>query len=183
MPPSSQTNHSPVCCYHHCMQIGMRFFSNMKMDTAQNMGVVVALLIWLRNQYFGKKLKSIDFKSYTDDEKVEELDSPEGIFAECKQLKKENRLMNGLAGGLLKIVHTYNLLQCARFLIKPFTVCLSDIQLGESGIHILLREKSRVTFTVKPNLQRISVLINKFQQFSPHCNELMIYLFLIISVL
>lgn len=108
---------TPVTVIMGISEIGMQFCHNMKMDTAQNMGVVVAVLIYLRNRYFGKKVKHIDFKNNNGND-AGELSSPIGIFAEFKQMKKENRLMNGLAGGLLKIVHAHNLIQCAKFLMR-----------------------------------------------------------------
>ncbi len=112
------TELTPMTMIMGISEIGMRFCSNMKMDTAQNMGVVVAVLTYLRNRYFGRKVKNIDIESYTNGYDTDELDNPSGLFAEFKLMKKENRLMNGLAGGLLKIVHAHNLLQCATFLMR-----------------------------------------------------------------
>ncbi len=99
-------------------EIGMRFCSNMKMDTALNVAIVAAILTWMRNRYFGKKVRNIDFKNSANKDDVDELDSPNGLFAEFKQIKKENRTLNGLVGGLLKIIHAYNVMQCTTFLMR-----------------------------------------------------------------
>lgn len=102
--------------------IGMRFCSSMKMDTALNVGIVAAVLIWTRNRYFGKKVKNIDFKNLSNGNDAEELNSPTGLFSEFKQIRKENRILNGLVSGLLKIIHVYNIMQCTTFLMR----CLDD---------------------------------------------------------
>lgn len=112
------THLTPLTVIMGISEIGMRFCSKMKMDTAQNVGAVVAVLIWLRNRYFGKKLKRIDFKNYNDGDDNDELDSSNGLYAEFMEVKEENMLTNRLTGGLLMIVHVHNLLQCATFLMR-----------------------------------------------------------------
>ncbi len=99
-------------------EIGMRFCSNMKMDTALNVGIVVAVLTWTRNGYFAKKVSSVDFKNSASGNDADEPDYHAGLFAEFTQIRRENRTLNGLVGGLLKIIHGYNLIQCTTFLMR-----------------------------------------------------------------
>lgn len=113
------TNLTPLTVIMGTTDIAMRYCSNLKMDTALNMGIVVAILVFLRNRNFARKVLSVDFEqcNYVGDS--EELNSTTGLYAEFKQVvKKENKMLNGLVGGLLKIIHAYSVMQGATFLIR-----------------------------------------------------------------
>lgn len=113
------TELTPLTVTMGITEIAMRYCSNLKMDTALNIGVVVAILTCLRNRNFAKKIKNSDLKKNNHASDSEELNSATGLFTEFTQVvRAENKVLNGLVSGLLKIIHAYSVMQGATLFMR-----------------------------------------------------------------